>query len=178
MDYFFRRELQPQLRTEIRAQLEAFARTGLALDHINGHLHLHLHPTVLPILLEEAERFGARRLRLPREPFDLDWQLAPGRWGYRISHAAIFHALSHQARPRIQARGWKCSDQVFGLLQDSRVNEDYLNRLLPALPAGVSELYSHPSLDDFKHELHALVSPRIKDLIRSEGIQLVRYQDL
>src|SRR4051812_14479606 len=43
--YFFRRELREQLRREIHAQFARFRATGLAPDHVNGHLHLHLHPT-------------------------------------------------------------------------------------------------------------------------------------
>jgi len=51
-------------------------------------------------------------------------------------------------------------------------------KLLPELPAGDSELYSHPSLDKFKHEFDALVSPRVREQIEKLGIQLIRYQDL
>jgi hypothetical protein len=64
------------------------------------------------------------------------------------------------------------------LLQNGRVDETYVGRLLSRLPPGDSELYSHPSLDEFKHELDALVSPGIRQLINERGIQLIRYQDL
>jgi hypothetical protein len=50
--------------------------------------------------------------------------------------------------------------------------------LLPLLPSGASELYSHPSLDQFKHELDALLSAPVKALVARLGIQLIRYQDL
>ena len=70
------------------------------------------------------------------------------------------------------------TDAVFGLLQNGRVDEDYLTRLLPQLPPGDSELYSHPSLEDSQHEFDALVSPRVRDLIRQLGLKLIRYQDL
>jgi hypothetical protein len=50
--------------------------------------------------------------------------------------------------------------------------------LLPELPTGDSELYSHPSLGEFKHEFDALVSPRVKEQIKKLGIELIRYQDL
>jgi hypothetical protein len=63
-------------------------------------------------------------------------------------------------------------------MQNHAVDEDYLKQLLPALPAGDSELYSHPSMDDFRHEFDALVSPGIAELVRRLGIQLIRYQDL
>jgi predicted glycoside hydrolase/deacetylase ChbG (UPF0249 family) len=58
------------------------------------------------------------------------------------------------------------------------VTEAYVEKLLPCLPSGDSELYSHPSLDEFKHEFAALISPRVKALVAQEKIQLIRYQDL
>lgn len=58
------------------------------------------------------------------------------------------------------------------------MDEDYILKLLPELPEGDSELYSHPSLDTFKHEFAALVSPRVREQIKSLGIELIRYQDL
>jgi hypothetical protein len=58
------------------------------------------------------------------------------------------------------------------------VDEEYVLKLLPELPPGDSELYSHPSLDEFKHEFEALVSPRVKERIEKLGIELIRYQDL
>jgi len=104
--------------------------------------------------------------------------LARGRFLYRTSHAVIYAILSMLERGRFAARGIKHTHQVFGLLQDSLVDENYVSKLLPFLPAGDSELYSHPSLDEFKHEFDALISPRVKDLVTREKIQLIRYQDL
>src|ERR1051325_11084523 len=75
MKYFFKRELREQLREEIRAQFEKFRATGLTLDHVNGHLHLHLHPVIFRLLMEDCERFGIRRMRLTREPFWMDFPL-------------------------------------------------------------------------------------------------------
>ena len=68
--------------------------------------------------------------------------------------------------------------RVFGLLQNALVDEQYILKLLPLLPPGDSELYSHPSLDEFKHEFDALVSERVKSAVRDQAIQLIRYQDL
>lgn len=177
-NYFFRRELHDQLRREIHAQFEAFHATGLTLDHVNGHQHMHLHPAILRILKEDAEKLGIRRLRLTRDPFWLNARLASGAWAYRISHAIIYGCLSRRARPELEHRNIRHTARVFGLLQNARVDETYLMRLLPCLPPGDSELYSHPSLDEFKHEFDALISPRVKSAVQERGIKLIRYQDL
>jgi hopanoid biosynthesis associated protein HpnK len=178
MNYFFRRSLREQLRAEIHAQFEKFRATGLPLDHVNGHLHLHLHPAIFKILMEDAEKLGIRHLRLARDCLARSRRMANGRWFYRASHAAIYEWLSSRARGPLRQRGIKHAQITFGLLQDSRVDEEYILKLLPELPPGDSELYSHPSLDEFKREFDALVSPRVQDLVKKLGIGLIRYQDL
>jgi hopanoid biosynthesis associated protein HpnK len=176
--YFFQRRLREPLRREINAQFQKFRATRLPLDHVNGHLHLHLHPTVFRILMADSGQLGLKRLRLTFDPLRLNLRLASGHFAYRALHAAIFHPLSARARPALAQRGIRHTEAVFGLLQNARVDEAYVTRLLPLLPAGDSELYSHPSLDEFKHEFAALISPRVREQVKTLGIKLIRYQDL
>jgi chitin disaccharide deacetylase len=178
MNYFFQRGLREQLRAEIHAQFARFRATRLPLDHVNGHLHFHLHPTVFGILMDDAAKLGITHLRLTREPFWQDVSLARGHRLYRAAHALIFSCLAGRARARLRDRGIRHAQQVFGLLQNARVNETYVTKLLPLLPPGDSELYSHPSLDEFKNEFDALVSPRARELVAKQKIELIRYQDL
>jgi hopanoid biosynthesis associated protein HpnK len=176
--FFFRRDLLGQLRREIHAQFQKFHATGLPLDHLNGHLHLHLHPTIFGILMTDAAPLGLERVRLTFDPFWLNLRLVSGRIGYRLAHAAIFHLLALRARPALKRRALRHTRAVFGLLQNARVDETYLSRLLPRLPPGDSELYSHPSLGESRNELDALISPRVRRQVGHLGIKLIRYQDL
>ena len=146
------------LRDEIHAQFEKFRATGLPLDHVNGHLHLHLHPAVLQHPDGQTPSdwaFGA--LRLTFDPFWLNARLAPGQLVLSGSATRRFSVRLSGAR-----RGPLCAGAtsatpaaVFGLLQNARVDEAYVRGLLPRLPAGDSELYSHPSLDEFRDEFDA-----------------------
>jgi hopanoid biosynthesis associated protein HpnK len=178
LNYFFKRNLRGQLRSEIHAQFEKFHATGLPLDHVNGHLHLHLHPVVFKILMEDADKLGIRHLRLTRDCFSRSRKMSRGHWFYRISHAAIYEWLSNHASEPLRQRGIRHAQITFGLLQNSQVDEEYILKLLAELPAGDSELYSHPSLDEFKHEFDALISPRVKELVKKNGIEMIRYRDL
>lgn len=178
MRYFFRRELREQLRNEIRAQLEKFRATGLPLDHVDGHLHLHLHPVILPMLMEFTKEFGIRRVRWTRESFWRDIPLARGRRFYRATHAAVYLVLSSRACAVFRKKDIRHAERTFGLLQDSHVDETYILKLLPLLPPGNSELYSHPSLDKFRHEFEALISPQVKKRLAELDIELIRYSDL
>lgn len=176
--YFFAKKLRDQLRAEIAAQFDRFAATGLPCDHVNGHLHLHLHPVILPMVIENAVRCGVPRLRLTRDLFWLNARLARGEWRYRLSHAMIFTVLSWWARRAFARGGIRHTGAVVGLLQSGRVDERFVCRLLARLPAGDSELYSHPCVENSPSELTALVSPRVREATREAGIQLIRYQDL
>jgi hopanoid biosynthesis associated protein HpnK len=178
LSYFFQRRLRAQLRAEIHAQFQKFHATGLPLDHVNGHLHLHLHPAIFSLLITDREALGIRHLRLTRDCLPRSRALARGQWGYRLTHAAIYEWLSGRAREPLRQHGIKHAQLTFGLLQNARVDEAYVLGLLPLLPPGDSELYSHPSLDNFKHEFHALASPQVKTLAGELGIELIRYQDL
>lgn len=178
MKFFFNPRCREQLEREVAAQFERFHATGLPLDHINGHLHFHLHPTVFSIVMRNACRWNVRHVRLTRDPFWLNAKLARGRWGYRISHAAIFTALALRAGRTLARAGIAHTSNVYGLLQHGLVDESFVYKLVERLPAGDSELYSHPSLTQFKHELDALLSARVKAIIAARGIELIRYQDL
>jgi chitin disaccharide deacetylase len=178
MAYFFQRGLREQLRAEIHAQFEKFRSAGLPLDHVNGHLHLHLHPIIFKILMEDAETLGIRHFRFTRDCLARSRRMSRGHLFYKVSHAVIHDCLSRRAREPLRQRNIKHAQITFGLLQDSRVDEEYILKLLPELPPGDSELYSHPSLDRFKHEFNALISPRVRERVQKLGIQLIRYQDL
>lgn len=201
---FFSRSLRAQLEAEIAAQIEKFRATGLTMDHLNGHLNFHLHPTIFGILTRYFENWSAINtaaggqegeatflspevgeghvapppVRLTRDPFWLNSKIARGQWLYRLSHAIIFNLLSARARPALLRLKIQHTDAVFGLLQNARVTEEYLLKLLPRLPAGDIEIYAHPCVDKFPEEFAALTSPFVRGLTKKLGIQLCRYQDL
>lgn len=176
--YFARRELRAPLRREIAAQFEKFQRTGLLLDHVNGHLNMHLHPVVFGLLTTHQPEWRWTHFRLVRDPFWLNARLASGRWLYRSLHALIYSVLSARAQPVLRRLGARHTDEVFGLLQTGHVDLDYVLRLLPRLPPGDSELYSHPCLEQSQPEFDALVSPSVREQVDKLAIQLIRYQDL
>ncbi len=178
MRFFFQRTLRRQIEAELTEQFLRFQATGLKMDHVNGHLHMHLHPVVFEILMRRAQEWNITHLRLTCDPFWLNAKMASGQWLYRASHALIYRLLALRSRPALQSRQIRFTERVFGLLQNARVDERFLAGLLAELPAGDSELYSHPSLDEFKHEFEALISPSVGRLVRDRKIELIRYQDL
>lgn len=178
MRYFFLRRLHTGLHQEINAQFTAFRRTRLPLDHVNGHLHFHLHPTVFSILSRNCQTWGIRHMRLTRDPLLPNLAISRGFYFYRISHALIFNRLAHSAAPVLARASIRHTDQVFGLLENDRVTERYLLELIDRLTPGTHEVYTHPDEDAHAHELEALCSPKVRARIEARGIELIRYSDL
>jgi hopanoid biosynthesis associated protein HpnK len=176
--YFFRKSMQPFLRQETHAQFREYRMSGLPLDHVNGHLNFHLHPTIFNFLKKDHAELGIRAIRLTRDPFLQNLRLAGGRYFYRSSHAFIFDRLSRRAEKSLERRNIRYADATYGLLQNDRITEKFVIGLLRDLKPGTWELYCHPDLGNHAHELEALVSPRVKDVIRERGIVLCRYSDL
>ncbi|WP_109124506.1 hopanoid biosynthesis-associated protein HpnK [Dyella sp. C11] len=154
--FFFLPHVREQLAAEIRAQFEAFAATGLPLDHVNAHKHFHLHPTVLSLMLSIGRDYGLRAVRWPAEPGAAPW-LKP--WLALMRH-------------RLRRAGVRSNDHVFGIQHSGAMDEQALLEVLERLPEGLSELYLHPAthgditpaMVDYRHadELAALLSPRVR----------------
>ena len=169
LSYFFRPAIRRQFRAEIRAQYAAFRATGLPLDHANAHKHMHLHPTVGRMLIEEGQQCGLRAVRVPAEPAG-----ALRQCGERSGLGArALYQWAKVLRAQVHRAGMVTADQVFGLHWSGGMTRERVLRLAPALPAGVSEIYFHPATHpdatiqhlmpgyQHDHELAALLDPAV-----------------
>jgi hopanoid biosynthesis associated protein HpnK len=172
--FFFLPHVRRQLEAEIRAQFEAFAATGLALDHVNAHKHFHLHPTVLSMLLRIGRDYGLRAVRLPAE----------------TGAPTLLRPWLRLLAGRLDAAGIAHNDQVVGVAGSGNMDEAALLDALGRLPAGVTEIYLHPatasggfiapSMQGYRHadELAALLSPKVRAALEALGIPRGGFSDI
>jgi chitin disaccharide deacetylase len=197
--YFFLPRVRWQLEDEIRAQFEAFAQTGLALDHVDAHNHMHVHPALFALIVRIGREFGMRAMRIPIEPFALS---AAG-----IGNAITIGPSAALMRARLKRLGIKSNDFVFGLNETGELDEKGVLQILARVPEGTSELYCHPTqshdeqqqshaeqqpchpeLVEGPHlnaaayaraeELDALLSPRVREAIAAQQITLTTYSQI
>ena len=178
--YFFRPDVRRQLADEIAAQFEAFAATGLPLDHANAHKHMHLHPTVGRLLIEAGRRHGLRALRVPSEP-----AAALRAAGTRDTWpAAMLRAWTRLLRQQARRAGLVTNDACFGLAWSGRMTSERVQALAAHLPEGLSEIYFHPAtshgteigrlMPDYRHraEFEALCDPDLRAALDRSGATL------
>jgi len=179
-----------QAEQEIRAQFQAFAHTGLTLDHANAHQHYHLHPFVLDRIVTIGRDFGLRAVRVPFEPLWLARDVAAS-----ASRAARLPALgwtigARWMRRRLRAAGLAYNDVLFGLRCTGRLNEAALCDALASLGPGVAEVYLHPATRSgpreqsagvgahATEELQALISPRARERMQALRASVGGFLDI
>jgi len=184
--YFFLPGVRRLLAAEIDAQFAAFRATGLALDHVNAHQHMHLHPTIARLVVEIGRSYGMRAVRLPAEPAAVLRRAFPGGRHRPPAYQPAVAAL----RRRLRGAGLAINDQVFGIAWSGAMVEERVLGLLPHLPPGVSEIYFHPAtrqspalaaaMPGYRQteELAALLSPDVRRRVAELGISLAGYGDV
>ncbi len=175
---------QRQLETEIEAQLAAFHATGLRLDHINCHQHIHLHPAVGGLLLRVAREHGLRAIRVPRESLGVLKAVEPSTRPIPLIERACAAWLDR----RIRRAGLVSRVAVYGRTWTGAMTPRRVAALIDRLPPGPAELYFHPATADkfggsaagyhYADELAALTAEEVRTAVISAGRKLGGYADL
>jgi predicted glycoside hydrolase/deacetylase ChbG (UPF0249 family) len=146
-----------EVREELRAQLQAFEKgVGRPPTHIDGHHHVHLHPGILRVAIEEAGRLG-----IP------------------------LRSTGRGVRERLRLERIRTCDRFLDGFYGDDVSEARLLSILESVPEGTSELMCHPARPDGELErvssyvlprlleIETLESPRVLEAVDRLGIDLV-----
>jgi chitin disaccharide deacetylase len=196
LKYAFSSAANEELGREMEAQFDRFAATGLPWDHVDGHQHFHMHPTVFAHLLRLCDKYGVHRMRVPRE--SLVSHLRGGGDGLTpvAIGALVLQLLCRRNLRILRQRGslggkpiFVC-DAVYGDFQSSNMTAAYTLRLLDRLQGTVTEIYFHPGTDYARRlpapqqtdavrdvELAALLNADVKARAASLGLRLTTYAE-
>jgi hopanoid biosynthesis associated protein HpnK len=187
INFFFRPKVRRQLEAEIRAQFQAFQETGLPMDHVNTHHHIHLHPTVSGILLKVGKEYGLRAIRLPYEPLIPSWRASRKAFFQKMAKGFILYPWISLLKKMLRGERIRSNDFLFGMNDSGNMNLYLVLRFLKYLPNGVTEIYFHPVISkindgredkDIHQEMEALKSPEIRETLLTLGIQQIAFSDL
>jgi chitin disaccharide deacetylase len=170
-------EIRRQVALEIAAQFDAFAATGLRLDHVNCHKHWHMHPTIAQLVIEIGRRYGIAAVRVPAEPSAMT-----------SPNSVMMAMCAAHLRARVRKANLTAPDRVFGLKWSGAMTEQRIATVLNDLPDGLTEIYTHPATADrfdgavpgyrYVDELGALTAQRIVATIAAGKIKLTSYSDV
>jgi hopanoid biosynthesis associated protein HpnK len=190
LKFFFKRGIRQQLEAEIRAQFEMFRKTGLILDHVDAHNHMHFHPTILRLIVKVGKEYGMRALRIPSEPPLPSWRASGKSPGARFASSLFLSPLVLFMRSSLRRNQILCNDHFFGLHDSGAMTEKLVGAIMKRLPEGVTELGFHPAtrrcpeidrtMPNYMHtkEFEALTSPSLARLLEEAKIGKIAFSDL
>lgn len=163
---------------ECVAQIDRMIEAGFHPIHLNSHRHVHAHPLLWPAVLQAAASRNVSNVRVPSEPL----------WTSSRDWRASLKKTALSICGRVLRRSDVAANHFFGIsLQSGGSFAPRLFALIPRLPAGTSELMTHPGHADEElakydgytgqreEELRVLCSKGFRDLLVRCGIELVSF---
>jgi chitin disaccharide deacetylase len=183
-----------EIEAEASAQIRKLQSAGVSVSHVDTHKHTHLFPSVLRPLLSAARACGVRAVRNPfgpRKPLKSSELLTrPNLWT-RYAEVRILRTLAAKFREAAKREGVVTPDGTLGVVVTGALDEELFRAIAAVIPDGTWEFVCHPGYndDDLKSaktrlrqsretELHVLTMPEAGELLLSQGIALISYNDL
>jgi hopanoid biosynthesis associated protein HpnK len=178
---YMRQAVMLQIEAEVEAQFDRLERAGIHPTYIDGHHHLHMHPSIFRILCRQASRRGIGWIRLPCEPLSLVFSLRSLSRGIMpFLERAVFGVLRAFNLKTAAEFGISVAGSCLGLSWTGRIDEKSLPRLLSCAGGQVNEIFVHPDVATVqgRRELEALTSADVRRRLSSPDLELVGYREL
>ncbi|WNV03190.1 ChbG/HpnK family deacetylase [Candidatus Methylospira mobilis] len=149
------------LADEFECQLRALLDNGVRVTHIDSHGHLHKFPRVVRAIAPVMSKYGIKRIRLPQTLY----------FRRKMARSLINRYC------RSEFDGFETTDNLWAV-DEHRAG--WFERLLAALPDGVTELAVHPgSIEPWRRiESAPLLDERFHALLKTHATQLVDYREI
>jgi predicted glycoside hydrolase/deacetylase ChbG (UPF0249 family) len=172
-----------EVEKETEAQIDQLRQAAIKVTHLDGHQHIHIFGNLPAAIARTAARLGVRCFRSP-----VDRMIPPGlRDAKRQAEIEEYREWALKALPVYGQMRLRSTENFGGIALSGRLTLEHLILLLKGLPPGLTELMVHPGLadktggfsgPDRESELRILTDPRLKILLKREGIELTRFGNL
>lgn len=178
-----------ELRLEIDNQIRKIVDTGIPVTHIDGHQHMHILPSVLPIVMERALAYGINAIRIPNERT----RFFNGVYNpIRIVGKTGLSNVAAKALPQVRHNGIRSTQYFWGMINGGQLGQKPLIQILKAVHklGGTHEIMTHPGMNNhtlnmcypwnyhWEQELEALTSDHTRRYVMQHNIELINYGDL
>ncbi len=172
-----------EVQKESEAQIDQLKQAGLKVTHLDGHQHIHIFGNLPAPIARAAARQGVRCFRSPA-----DRMIPPGlKEEKRQAEIEDYRQWAMKALPVYAHSRLRSTENFGGIALSGRLTLENLILLIKELPAGLTELMVHPGLadktegfsgPDRENEIRVLTDPRLKILLRLQGIELTHFGNL
>lgn len=168
-------EVQAELDAQLERARNLLAKINMHVTHIDSHRHAHVLPGIFELVLRTAKLHGISHVRHPYETHPLP------RNTRAVVASRLLRTILYKQRPMDDV-----SFTGLGAMASPTFHRD-ITQLLGDLPPGITELMVHPgydsaelaAVDDYRsareREVHALISPRLRERIQELGVELTHF---
>ena len=186
----FDRRMLADIETELRTQVALFLATGLRPSHLDAHLHTHIDPRILRIVIRLAHEHRIAFVRAPFESIRPSFRCAFSRLPRKFARLAVFGPMGLRTKLVLRHAGLRTADVVFGALDPGHVTGNFVQSCIRKLRAGISEIFFHPAADStpalrriqpgYEHraELGTLCSAEVRGVLESGNVRLVNFHEV
>lgn len=183
-----------EIAAEAKAQIRKLQIAGVFVSHFDTHKHTHMFPKVLHPLLQAAAECGVRAVRNPfgpRLPLRLpELVKRPNLWT-RWAEVRVLGTFAGAFQNAIHRKGFVTTDGTLGIEITGTMDEMLFRAVATSVPEGTWEFVCHPGYNDSdlqtvntrlresrEIELRVLSSPRTREILAQQGVELISYRDL
>lgn len=168
-------DVQRELDAQLERARHLLAKINMQVTHIDSHRHAHVLPGIFELVLRTAKQHGISHVRHPYETHPLP------RRTRAVVASRVLRTILYKQRPMDDV-----SFTGLGAMASPTFHRD-IAQLLGDLPPGITELMVHPgydsaelaAVDDYRsareREVHALISPRLRERIQELGVELTHF---
>ncbi len=182
------RELEGEVAREMTAQIESLLDSGVRIDHLDGHQHVHVFPAVCPAAIAMLRRYGIPWMWIPEEPHPSSERSVVS--DRLAKEARLFSGIAERARAQFKTIDLRTPNHFRGLYLKGRVSAPILLNLVRELREGLTELMVHPgrvpqkgfpgpfsafSTPDREKELEALLDMNFRKALGDSGVELTPF---
>ncbi|HJQ11337.1 MAG TPA: ChbG/HpnK family deacetylase [Gemmatimonadaceae bacterium] len=177
------------IERECLAQIDRMTQAGFPPTHLDSHRHVHTHPAIYPAVLRAVQARRIPHLRVPCEPLDVN----AAAWGSTLKKGLLLLSSRRSQHLSVSTAIGRPSSTITGFvgvsLHGGAGFADQLFSLIGELPAGTTELMTHPGYADAalatrdhytverETELKVLCSAQFRDVLRDSHVSLANFGD-
>ncbi|GJQ22982.1 MAG: ChbG/HpnK family deacetylase [Planctomycetia bacterium] len=186
-----------ELFQELLAQVQVVLDMGIPVTHLDSHQNQHLRPGFFPVFLKVAKTTGIKRMRTHRHFICAEHnspRIHAARYYATHMKTLILHLYTRYLMNRAERAGMRMADRLLSVGHSTGTKKDNLKvweSMLSNLPSGINEVYCHPAyVDDTlrqyakyyvverRKERDVLVSPRFRQLLYKNDVDLISFHDI
>jgi predicted glycoside hydrolase/deacetylase ChbG (UPF0249 family) len=170
-----------EVKEEISSQIENI-KDFCAVDHIDSHQHIHITPSIYPMIERLAKKYGVKFVRIP-------YQNINPLFFSRISERVLLNSLSMKMRLSCNNSDYASKIKHFSGFFRGGLNKAVFLNIINNTKKGACELMCHPAFreksryfapglsEERFNDLRFLVSKQAK-IICSKEVELIKFNDL